>query len=221
MKKLVVILLIFTLCLTGCSVRNLNDSSIDEVIDSVLLKKKNLKNSNFEGYSYYIPRGLYFIDKNEYNAILKDTHNNYFYIYVDAVSYQHKVKKSYEVDENAYYSKELKKDKKFGYFEINKETNGYFIEAMYNYMKVEAFVKKDDLQDSIINISTILSSIKYNDKVLDTIIGENILSYKEETFNIFKTKKNTSDFLDYIEEYENIDEKEKIDEDSLKIEEGE
>ena len=221
MKKLFVILSVITLFLTGCSVANLNKKSIDEVIDLVLLKKSKLKNSNFDGYSYYIPRELYFINKNDYNAILKDTHNNYYYLYVDAVSYHHKVKETYEVDDKAYYSRKLKKKNNFGYFEINKDKDGYFIEAMYNYVKIESYVNEEDLNDAVTNISMVLSSVKYNDKVLDTLIGENILNYKEEVYNIFDTKKNTSDFLDYIEEYENAKEDKNTDEDSIKINEGE
>ena len=49
-------------------------------------------------------------------------------------------------------------------------------------------------------------------------VGENILSYKEESYNIFKTKEKTSDFLDYVKEYDNYDQ-EKKDEDNLKIDE--
>ena len=64
----------------------------------------------------------------------------------------------------------------------------------------------------------ILSSMKYNDKVLSSTVGENILSYKEESYNIFKTKEKTSDFLDYVKEYDNYDQ-EKKDEDNLKIDE--
>ncbi len=218
MKKLFIILSIITLFLTGCSVVSLNNKTIDEVIDSVLMKNTKLKNTNFDGYSYYIPRELYFINKNDYNASLKDQNNNYYYIYVDAVSYYHKVKKSYKEDKNAYYSRKLSNKKKFGYFEINEEKNGYFIEAMYYYTKIEAFIKKENINDAVVDICTILSSIKYNDKVLDTIIGENILSYKEEDYNIFDTKKDTSNFLDYVKEYENIDE-DTTDEDNLKIEE--
>lgn len=220
MKKLFIILSVFTLLLTGCSIVDLNEKNIDEIIDTVLIKKTKLKNTNYEGYSYYIPRELYFINKNDYNAILKDNANNYYYLYVDVVSYYNKTKKKYKENKNAYYSKEINEKDNFGYVEINKKGKDYFIEAMYNYTKVEAFVKEDNLEDAIINISMILSSVKYNDKVLATTVGENILNYKEENFNIFKTKKDTTDFLDYIEEYENIKE-EDIDEDNLKIEEEE
>lgn len=221
MKKLFVILLIFPLILTGCSVVNLNQKDIDEVIDLVLIKSSKLKNSNFEGYSYYIPRNLSFLNKNDYNAILKDNHNNYYYLYVDAISYYHKIEKNYKVDNDAYFSRKLKSKDKFGYFEINQKDDMYFIEAMYNYVKIEAYVTKSDLNDAVTNISMILSSMKYNDKVLNTLIGENKFNYKEEIYNIFDTKKNTSDFLDYIKEYEDVNKESKKDEDNIKINEGE
>lgn len=108
----------------------------------------------------------------------------------------------------------------FGYLEINQESQGYFIEAMYNYMKIESYVDSRHLKDALVDISTILSSTKYHDKILDTIIGENILNYKEENYNIFKTKKNNTNFLDYVKEYDSYDIEDK-DEDHLQIEEGE
>ena len=94
----------------------------------------------------------------------------------------------------------------------------YFIEAMYNYAKIEVYVREKDINDAISNICYVLSSIKYNRRVLSTVIGDNTLNYKEETFNIFKTKKKTTDFLDYVKEYDNIDEKD-VDEDNVEIDE--
>lgn len=217
MKKLLVLLSILTL-LTGCTVTKINKDSIDKVIDSVMKKDSKLKNVHFEGYSYYVPRGIRFVDKKEYNAILKDEYNNNYYLYVDVISYYHKVKEKYKVNKKAYYSKEVKTKNKFGYVEIKEDKTGYLVEAMYNYAKIEAHVEKDSLNDAMTNISMILSSMKYNDKVLSSTVGENILSYKEESYNIFKTKEKTSDFLDYVKEYDNYDQ-EKKDEDNLKIDE--
>lgn len=217
MKKLLVLLSILTL-LTGCTVTKTNKDSIDKVIDSVMKKDSKLKNVHFEGYSYYVPRGIRFVDKKEYNAILKDEYNNNYYLYVDVISYYHKVKEKYKVNKKAYYSKEVKTKNKFGYVEIKEDKTGYLVEAMYNYAKIEAYVEKDSLNDAMTNISMILSSMKYNDKVLSSTVGENILSYKEESYNIFKTKEKTSDFLDYVKEYDNYDQ-EKKDEDNLKIDE--
>ncbi len=217
MKKLLVLLSILTL-LTGCTVTKINKDSVDKVIDSVMKKDSKLKNVHFEGYSYYVPRGIRFVDKKEYNAILKDEYNNNYYLYVDVISYYHKVKEKYKVNKKAYYSKEVKTKNKFGYVEIKEDKTGYLVEAMYNYAKIEAYVEKDSLNDAMTNISMILSSMKYNDKVLSSTVGENILSYKEESYNIFKTKEKTSDFLDYVKEYDNYDQ-EKKDEDNLKIDE--
>lgn len=217
MKKLLVLLSILTL-LTGCTVTKINKDSIDKVIDSVMKKDSKLKNVHFEGYSYYVPRGIRFVDKKEYNAILKDEYNNNYYLYVDVISYYHKVKEKYKLNKKAYYSNEVKTKNKFGYVEIKEDKTGYLVEAMYNYAKIEAYVEKDSLNDAMTNISMILSSMKYNDKVLSSTVGENILSYKEESYNIFKTKEKTSDFLDYVKEYDNYDQ-EKKDEDNLKIDE--
>ena len=217
MKKLLVLLSILTL-LTGCTITKINKDSKDKVIDSVMKKDSKLKNVHFEGYSYYVPRGIRFVDKKEYNAILKDEYNNNYYLYVDVISYYHKVKEKYKVNKKAYYSNEVKTKNKFGYVEIKEDKTGYLVEAMYNYAKIEAYVEKDSLNDAMTNISMILSSMKYNDKVLSSTVGENILSYKEESYNIFKTKEKTSDFLDYVKEYDNYDQ-EKKDEDNLKIDE--
>ena len=215
MKKLIVLLSILLVFVTGCT--NVNTYDIDTIIEKVMKKNNTLKNVSNEGYSYYIPRGYKFLNKTEYNAYLIDQYNNKFYLYVDVVSKYHNIKKKYKVNKNAYYSKEIKTKDKFGYLEINEYDNNYFIEAMYNYMKIEAYVEKDKLNNTLTDISLILSSVKYNDKILDTIVGENKLNYKEENYSIFETKKKDSDFLDYVKEYDY--EESEIDEDNIKVEE--
>lgn len=222
MKKLFIILTISTILLTGCTVTRLNNKSIDEIIDSTILSNdsRKLKNTSYDGYSYYLPRELYFVNKNDYNSIMKDINGNYYYFYTDVVSYYHKIKKKYKEDSNAYYSRKIENKKKFGYFEINEQQDTYYIEAMYNYTKVEAVVKKKNLNDCIVNICMILKTMKYNDKILETTVGENALDYKEETYNIFETKKDTSNFLNYINEFDNVDDADK-DEDKVKMDEEE
>jgi hypothetical protein len=64
---------------------------------SLLTKKVKIYNVYYEGYKYYLPKGMSFVDKEEYNAILKDGNNNVYYMYVDAISYYHKVKNDYEI----------------------------------------------------------------------------------------------------------------------------
>lgn len=217
MKKLVVLLSIM-IVLTGCV--NMNNYSIDEIVNKIIKKDNKLKNVNFEGYSYYIPKGYKFLQKKQYNATISDKDNNKFYLYIDIVSKYHDVKKKYKVNKKAYYSKAIKGKDKYGYLEITKSKDMYFIEAMYNYMKIEAYVDEKDFKNALSDISLILSSARYNDKVLDTIIGENQFSYKEEIYNIFETKDKSGNFLDYVKEYDyDKDKEDKKDEDQIKVDE--
>ena len=64
------------------------------------------------------------------------------------------------------------------------------------------YIDKKDLNIALTNISQLLSSLKYKDKVLEALVGDNVLNYKEESFNIFTTKKNTTNYLDYIKQYD-------------------
>lgn len=203
-KKLLLVIVIISLFITGCSIQKLAVDDYDYLINHVLLRESNLKNTVFEGYSYYIPYGLKFLNKEEYNALLSDSYNNHYYIYTDVVSYYHQIKYSYKQDSNAYYSKKIQNNKntKNGYLEINQINDKYFVEAMYNYVKIEVYTDKDHLSDVIVHICEILSSVQYNDKVLETTIGDKVLNYKEESFNIFTTKKSTTNYLDYVERYD-------------------
>jgi len=202
MKKVIVLLLLVVFFTTGCSgVITVKKDDIDTIINEVLLKKSSLSNVYFEGYKYYVPRGLSFLNKEEFNALLQDQYHNRYYLYVDAVSYYHEVVEEYEESDEAYYSKALQNGSSFGYLEINEVDGKYFIEAMYRYVKIEVYVSKDQIMDAVCNISYILSSVKYNRSILETLIGENVLNYQEEEFDIFKSKRKTGDFLDYVEEY--------------------
>ena len=74
---------------------------------------------------------------------------------------------------------------------------------MYNYAKIEGYCNKNDLVDTVNSISYILSSIKYNDNVIQTLLGDKRYDLSNnQTYNIFKTKKNSSNFLDYVNEYD-------------------
>ena len=203
MKKIILLLLICVL-LSGCSVSRIQLDSVDRIIDNVLLKDSDLKNASFNGYSYYIPNTLKIVSKTEYNTVLQDEFSNIYYVYSDVVSYYNKVENNYKEDSKAYYSKKIvnKKSKKDGYVEINEIKDNYFVEAVYNYGKIEVYTKKKFLNSVVTNISQVLSSLNYNDKILSTLVGENVLDYKEESFNIFTTKKSTSNYLDYIEQYD-------------------
>ena len=204
MKKKIILLIISILTLTGCT--NLTNMSIDEVVNVMLESDTNLSNNVFEGYKYYIPKGLRLINKDEYNAILKDEYNNTYYFYIDVVSFYNEEKVEYEVNNKAYFSKELNYNDKKGYLEITKieDTDVYFIEYMYNYGKIEAFVKENEIKSAIINMSSILKSLEFNSNVLESLIGNNVLNYKEDTYDVMKPKGNTATkdtYLEYEERY--------------------
>lgn len=203
MKRKLFLLSILLIFVSGCSVVRLDNNSFDKNIDVLLSQKNKNYNVNFDGYKYNVPYGLKFIKKEEYNAILLDKFDNTYYLYVDAIAYFHKVDVPYK-KEDSYYTKELKYGNKSGYINILKiDDNRYFVEFVYNYAKLESYVSKNNLDFAINNMCYILRSIKYNDDVLESLIGENVLSYKEETFNLFDEQAASSDeFLEVVGKYD-------------------
>ncbi len=204
MKKKIILLIISILTLTGCT--NLTNMSTDEVVDVMLKNDTNLSNNVFDGYKYYIPKGLRLLEKDEYNASLKDEYNNTYYFYIDVISYYNKEEVEYKVNNKAYFSKELDYNDKKGYLEITKieDTDAYFIEYMYNYGKIEAFVKENEIKSAIINMSSVLKSLEFNRTVLESLIGNNVLDYKEDTYDVMKPKGSTATkdtYLEYEEKY--------------------
>lgn len=189
------------LLLSGCSIVYINKQSIDEIVDSILKTDTKLKTVSLEGYSYYLPQGVNLKSSRNLNSVLYYNHNK-MYLYVDLVSYYHKVENTY-VENSAYYSRKIDINDKSGYLEINQLDEKYFIEYVYNYSKLEAYVKKEDINKTVTVMSYILNSIKFNDSILNSIVGEGSINYNEETFNIFKSNGNdTNNFLDIIEQYD-------------------
>ena len=205
MKKRIVLLSIMLLLVSGCSVQRLSNTDISKNIDIILSDDTNLANVNFDGYEYYVPNGMRLINKDEYNAVLQDRYSNRYYLYVDAIGYYHKTENTYKEDKDAFYSKKLKYNKKDGFIEINEEDNNYYIEMVFDYCKMEAYISKEYLVPVINNMSYILRSVQFHDKVLESLIGENVLDYKEENFNIFESNADDSNdsvleaFDDYVD----------------------
>ena len=221
MKKKFIVLIVLTLLFTtGCSVSIAKVNDRDYIINNILLEKNNLSNTGYKGYELYVPNTLKIMNKSEYNTVFKDEYNNEYYMYVDAVSYLNKEKNTYKEDSNSYYSKKVKSksSKKDGYIEINKIKDKYFVEAVYNYGKIEVYVDKKYVNTVLVNISQMLSSLRYKDKILEALVGDNVLNYKEESFNIFTTKKSTTNYLDYIKQYDQEYDVKLTDNDKINIE---
>lgn len=216
MKRLIVLLSIVVVLATGCSIYKLDNTNISKNIKILLSHKTNLHNVNYDGYRYYLPKGVSFVNKDSYNALLKDVNNNRYYMYVDVISYYHKKENDYEINNDSHYSQRLDYNNKTGYVQIDEIGDKYFIQFVYNYVKIEAYVSKKDLTDSITNICYILRSVKFNDSVIESLIGENALDYQEEDFSLFKADSSKESYMEVIkrnesEEYNKYLEDEKID----------
>lgn len=217
MKKILAVILVL-LTVTGCTYVNYEDMTVEQTINDALSRNITLYNNNYEGYKLYVPRGLGVVEKNDYNLnILYD--DNVFYLYVDIVSYFHRIIPDFKPDSAKFYSKAINVDGKNGSLEISEYEDKYYVVYNYNYGKIEALVDKDKLNDSLLNMTYILSSIRYNDDVIKTLMGENVLNYKEENIDIFKSKGDRNNFLEALEKYDVYDEKEEKDQDVLDLDE--
>ena len=215
MKK-IILLFTFVILFTACSVKEIKKEDIDKLIDDTLQVNVKSTNNSFKGYKFFTPRGFVIQSKKDNNYVLL-SNNEKYYLYIDIVSYFHKEKNKTEFDNNLYFSKEISYNDIDGYIKIRKSDNDlYNIEMLYNYSKIETFVKEQNLEYAIKNSLKILSSIEYNDIILDTMIGEKTLDYEEEVYNFFESKREEGNFLDYIEEYDAYEKQENIkDEDIL------
>ena len=76
---------------------------------------------------------------------------------------------------------------------------------MYNYAKIESYITEDELNDAITDSIYILSSVKYNDNIVNSLLSSDKYTLSDdETYNIFETKKSSNtNFLKYIEKYDN------------------
>lgn len=204
MKLRKVLLLIFAaFALTGCTVSNINTNDYMKNINTILSRKSKYTNENAIGYQYYLPSGVVVTEVNDFNQRLMSK-GDIYYLYADVVSYYHNVKNSYKVDKKAYISKKLQYKKKTGYVEVNDNGNYYYIEMMYNYAKIESNVRKSHLNEALSNMAYILSSVNYNDDIVESLLGEEKYNLSDnETYNIFKAKKTSNDnFLKYADEYD-------------------
>ena len=201
--KKILLTFICLFMISGCKVESISGNNIEKNVDLILKKEIKYSNQDAVGYQYNLPKYMSVRTTNGLNQELY-FNGKTFYLYADIVSYYHKVNNEYKVDKNAYISKVLKNKNKTGYLEVNKQKDKYYIEMMYNYAKIEGYSDKYDLVNSISSMAYVLSSIKYNDTIIETLQGDKKYDLgSNETYNIFKTKKSKDNFLDYVNEYDN------------------
>lgn len=198
MKKLLITLLIVCLIfMTGCS--DISQRNVNDIMGSILFLDNNLNNTYMEGYSFYLPHDVKLTDKSDFNLILEDS-DSVYYLYLDIVGYHYKTKNAF-VNTNDYISQKIDYNGKEGYINVKENNDKYYVIIEYNYAKIESVVKKDNLKKSLITICSLLSSIKYNDTVIDGFIGDASYKFQEEKFSIFKKENNNDNFLKYEDEF--------------------
>jgi hypothetical protein len=202
MKK-IFLLSILVLLLTGCT--SIEKDSLENIINDTVSSKVTTTNVNRNGYRYYLPRGLSIKNSSSFNETLTDQKYIY-YLYVDVVSYLNKVDFSYNTNNEAKYSKTIEENNKLGYIEINNYKNDqYLIEIMYNYAKIEVVAYEKDINKCVTYAMVVLSSVTYNDYVIENYLSSSVLDSTEEEFDIFEIV-GRDNYLQFTDEETSTDE---------------
>ena len=123
----------------------------------------------------------------------------HYYLYIDAISYFYRKDINYKKSSDSYYFKRIDVNGKRGYINIKEVEGKFLIDFMYNYAHVESLVKKEDINNVILNSSYILSTVKFNDNVIGIMLNENYFKNKEEKFELFEKEEVNDNFLEYSE----------------------
>lgn len=193
------LLLLSILMISGCT--NINNLSYSELINQSLDSDLVLLNKVSTGYKYYLPRGVTLKEDNDFNQKLA-VMDTYLYMYVDIVSYYYKNELNYRESEDfSYFYQNILKDGKTGYVGIRQEDDKYFVKIVYNYAKIEAYVRENQISSTISYAMILLNSIRYNDTLIDRLINDTSVNSSEITYEIDKPSGSESKFSQYLSEY--------------------
>ena len=67
-----------------------------------------------------------------------------------------------------------------GIINVREENDNYIVQIIYNYAHIEVKTDEYNLNKTILNALTIVTSIQYNDDVIKSLIGKSSYSYSEE-----------------------------------------
>jgi hypothetical protein len=179
------------------------NKSIEEIINLTIQSNNELYNVNNKGYRYYKPIEFNIFSDEDYNQILisKDTK---YYLYVDIISYFYKNTITLDHDINDYTYFSFGNDDNKGYIRITKDNDYFFVELCYNYAIIEVDVKESDLKYAVSRAISILTSIKYNDLIIEKYIDDNDIESNETIYKIPSPEKESNqNVLMYIDENEN------------------
>ena len=164
---------------------------VDTIVNETMSTKyNNLYNKVGKGYKYYLPKTLISKTTDNNNEIIKSKKCNY-YLYIDLISYHNKVDFNYKETTGIYYSRMIEKDNKKGVINIYENADDKFlVKVEFNYAYVEVITDKDHLNSSVANAIIIVTSMSYNDDIIEKLLEEGLLSSIEETVDIFDSKDN-------------------------------
>lgn len=200
-KKVIIVFCLFLF--TGCSAYSLNNLSNEDIIKLTINENNKLYNVNNKGYRYNLPIEFSVYSDRDYNQVLLSDNTKY-YMNVDVVGYYYKNKYIKEHDESDYEFFEFDHDDKTGYLRITKNNDNFFVELCYNYAIIEVEVEERKIQYAVSRGITILSSIRYNDYVIEKQLNDKDLDSKETAYKIPepKDKNETKNVLEYMNDDE-------------------
>ncbi len=204
MLKKIFIFLASILLMSGCTVKyNLDTLTLDEGVNLAIKQNMNLYNVNNIGYRYYLPRGYKLYEDRE-NIQTITNNNTKLYLNVDLISYYNKTEITRGNAEAVYQFISFENGDKKGFLEINQNNDYFLVKMVYNYAIIEASVEERDLKKVAMNMAYILSSIKYNDTVINNKFGEDVLEFDETVYKIFGPVKeaDTKNYAYYLEQYD-------------------
>ena len=202
LKKTLIFFIIFLTF--GCSINNINNLTIEEIIDNQILVDNINTSVNRIGYKYYLPQEFNIKLDNGFVQELM-SNNDIYYLNVDIISYYYKnnITTNHDFDDYVYY--EFSNNENSGYLKITKNNKDFFIELCYNYAIIEVEVEESKLRYAISRSIAILNSIKYNDLVIENYITDNDVDLSETIYEIPEpdNKDSSKNVLEYIEQ--NVD----------------
>jgi len=191
MKKILTFIII--LFVSGCTVVRIDTDSIDNIVDVILTNESRLHNRVGQGFKYYIPRGVIHVDTDGLNDRLY-SNGNFYFLYVDVVSYYHEIVSSFEENQHAYFSRRISTENGFrhdGFLEITKNDEWYHMVFAYNFAQIEAVVSRRDLNNTVLDAAYILSTIQFNSAVISLRLDEAHFTNREERYDGFSRNETT------------------------------
>lgn len=192
-------LLFLLLLLVGCTKNNDYDKDYDKLVYDVLDNCSNRTNESSTGFRYYLPIGVSVVEDLDYNLKLK-TDNNNMYLFVDVVSYYYKkaLNYNYSYGDDAVFSK-ISYQGNEGFILVVREKTQIYLEIIYNYAKIELYTSDADLNNMIAKSLIILSSIDYNDTIIEKYINQGYFASYEKVYNLRQPENAESNFLDVLD----------------------